>query len=328
MKYKILLIGRNKVLIGDFFQHLEENFEMQTSSMRFSDISSHIHYFQPHALVYCMSKEEKERTDIVGALKADIEKNNVFLVLTGEQKECEEFHKAHGEMGDMILKKPIMVRSIKEKVVEALAARVASPDELSDDIVDLALEHAQEIKGLTEEKKNAKRPTPHVVQQDMKQQKQSVSAPWAEDLEQSATETQPEVQETVPVVGGAVAEEVAKKHVLVIDDDPMMLKLIKEQLKDTYSVATAISGAIAYKFLESKQTNLIILDYEMPGENGVQVLEKIRSNPKTARLPVVFLTGVKDREKIRKLVGLKPQGYLLKPIDGEKLINSIKSIIG
>lgn len=328
MKYKILLIGKNKVLIGDFFQHLEEDFEMQTSSMRFSDISSHIHYFQPHAIVYCMSKEEKERMDIFGSLKDDIEKNKVFLVLTGEQKECEEFHKALEEMEDMILKKPITVRSIKEKVVEALAARVASSEDISDDIVDLALEHAREIKGLTEEKEDSKKPAPRFVQQDMRQQRQAVSAFQAENLAQSATVTQPEVRETVPVAGGAAVEETAKKHVLVIDDDPMMLKLIKEQLKDTYSVATAISGAIAYKFLESKQADLIILDYEMPGENGVKVLEKIRSNPKTARLPVIFLTGVKDREKIKKLVGLKLQGYLLKPIDGEKLISSIKSIIG
>lgn len=271
VKYKILLIGRNKVLIGDFFQHLEEDFEMQTSSMRFNDISSHIHYFEPDAVIFCMNKEEKERTDIVASLRETMVKHKVFLVLTGDQKECEEFQKVNGEMGDLILKKPIMVRSIKEKVVEALDARRAEQGEVS----------------------------------------QETAIP------------------TVPQPVNTVTEDApAKKHVLVIDDDPMMLKLIKEQLKDNYAVATAVSGAVAFKFLENKKTNLIILDYEMPGENGVQVLEKIRSNPKTARLPVVFLTGVKDREKIRKLVGLKPQGYLLKPIDSEKLINSIKSIIG
>lgn len=117
---------------------------------------------------------------------------------------------------------------------------------------------------------------------------------------------------------------VEKKTVLVVDDDPMMLKLIKEQLKDIYSVATAINSNIAFKFLENKGADLILLDYEMPGENGAQVLEKLRGNENTAHLPVIFLTGINDKDKIRKVLELKPQGYLLKPIDREKLRSIIE----
>ena len=104
----------------------------------------------------------------------------------------------------------------------------------------------------------------------------------------------------------------------------MMLKLIKEQLKDIYSVATAINSNIAFKFLENKGADLILLDYEMPGENGAQVLEKLRGNENTAHLPVIFLTGINDKDKIRKVLELKPQGYLLKPIDREKLRSIIE----
>ena len=49
-----------------------------------------------------------------------------------------------------------------------------------------------------------------------------------------------------------------KKHVLVVDDDPMMLRLIKEQLKDIYMVATAINGNLALIFLENKKTDLFL----------------------------------------------------------------------
>ena len=119
-----------------------------------------------------------------------------------------------------------------------------------------------------------------------------------------------------------------KKTILVVDDDPMMLKLIKEQLKDSYTVATAVNGAIALKFLETRSTDLILLDYEMPGQNGAQILEKIRNNPTMAKLPVIFLTGMKDKDKITQVVQMKPQGYLLKPIEREALINSIKRVIG
>lgn len=119
-----------------------------------------------------------------------------------------------------------------------------------------------------------------------------------------------------------------KKHVLVVDDDPLMLKLIKEYLGDKYNVGTAISGKIAHKFLEAKSTNLILLDYEMPEENGFEVLTKIRDNEKLATIPVVFLTGVTDKLKLLEVLQLKPQGYLLKPIDKEKLLGTIEKLIG
>lgn len=118
-----------------------------------------------------------------------------------------------------------------------------------------------------------------------------------------------------------------RKHVLVIDDDPLMLKLIKEHLHEQYDVATAISGKIAYKFLESKKTDLILLDYEMPLENGPAVMKKIREKEALADIPIIFLTGITEKEKIREALVLKPQGYLLKPIDKEKLLGTIEKYI-
>ncbi len=119
-----------------------------------------------------------------------------------------------------------------------------------------------------------------------------------------------------------------RKHVLVVDDDFRMLKLIKRYLDDSYDVATAINGKVALKFLESKMTNLILLDYEMPEENGPAVLEKLRANPITSNIPVIFLTGINDRKKIQQVLALKPQGYLLKPVDHGKLIEAIEKTLG
>lgn len=119
-----------------------------------------------------------------------------------------------------------------------------------------------------------------------------------------------------------------RKHILVVDDDFRMLKLIKRYLDDTYDIATAINGKVALKFLETKMTNLILLDYEMPGENGPSILEKLRANPATSSIPVIFLTGINDRKKIQQVLALKPQGYLLKPIDHDKLVHAIEETIG
>lgn len=118
-----------------------------------------------------------------------------------------------------------------------------------------------------------------------------------------------------------------KKHILVVDDDSGVLKMVKGYLGGQYSIATAISGKVALKFLEKRKTDLILLDYEMPGQNGAQVLQKIRSNEELKDLPVVFLTGMADPERIRQVLAYKPQGYLLKPIDANKLSETLDSIL-
>lgn len=123
-------------------------------------------------------------------------------------------------------------------------------------------------------------------------------------------------------------QEDRKKHILIVDDDSRVLRLLQSYLTGRYELATAINGKVALKFLEKKETDLVLLDYEMPTENGPAVLEKIRANEKTKNLPVVFLTGVTEKNKIKEVLALKPQGYLLKPVDMEKLSSTIKGILG
>lgn len=118
-----------------------------------------------------------------------------------------------------------------------------------------------------------------------------------------------------------------RKHILVIDDDPVMLKMVNAQLREWYDVATAISGNMAIKFLKNKHTDLILLDYEMPGDNGAAVLKKLREDPNTKDIPVVFLTGITEKSKIQDVLVLKPQGYLLKPIERDKLFKVITDVL-
>ncbi len=120
--------------------------------------------------------------------------------------------------------------------------------------------------------------------------------------------------------------EIRRRHILVVDDDVRVLRLLKVHLQD-YDVATAINGKLALKFLENKTTDLILLDYEMPGENGPEVLKKLRANEKTKDIPVIFLTGVADSEKIQEVLLMKPEGYLLKPINKVKLLETIKKFL-
>lgn len=122
-------------------------------------------------------------------------------------------------------------------------------------------------------------------------------------------------------------EKSEKRRILVVDDDTAMLKMIKDQLHEQYDVATAINGKVAMKFLESKKTDLILLDYEMPLESGPKVLERLRENAATKNIPVVFLTGVTEREKIMQVVSMRPQGYLVKPINHKDLTAMIDKVL-
>lgn len=119
----------------------------------------------------------------------------------------------------------------------------------------------------------------------------------------------------------------ARPHILVVDDDKNVLKLLKAALEDNYDVTAIAGGKMALKFLETKTPDLIFLDYEMPVENGPEVFKKIKKMESARDIPVVFLTGVADREKITEVLSLKPNGYLLKPINMERVNDTIKSLL-
>ena len=71
------------------------------------------------------------------------------------------------------------------------------------------------------------------------------------------------------------------------------------------------SGMQAISFLMKKSVDLVLLDYEMPVTTGPQVLRMLRSEPDTANLPIVFLTGISDEESVKQVIALKPEGYIL-----------------
>ena len=114
-----------------------------------------------------------------------------------------------------------------------------------------------------------------------------------------------------------------KKKILVVDDSGAMLRTVKEWLQDRYQVILANSGAMAIKCLTVNRPDLILLDYEMPICDGSQVLEMIRAESDFADIPVIFLTGKNDRDSVIKVSALKPEGYLLKSMEAEKIIKAI-----
>ncbi len=114
-----------------------------------------------------------------------------------------------------------------------------------------------------------------------------------------------------------------KKKILIIDDDPFYAKMISTWLSN-YKVETARDGMDGISWLAKNETDLILLDYEMPIVDGAQVLEMLRTHPDTSSIPVIFLTGIGTKESISRVMKLKPQGYILKSTTNEELNRSIE----
>ncbi len=114
------------------------------------------------------------------------------------------------------------------------------------------------------------------------------------------------------------------KTVLVVDDDPSFVRIIRDWLKADYQVFIVTSGMQAISFLMKRTVDLVLLDYEMPVTTGPQVLRMLRSEPDTAHIPVVFLTGIGDAESVKQVISLKPDGYILKSTPKPDLLNWLK----
>lgn len=117
------------------------------------------------------------------------------------------------------------------------------------------------------------------------------------------------------------------KSILVVDDSPLVLRNIKAMLEPRYKVFLATSGEQALKCIPKESPDLILLDYEMPEMNGKEVFEKIKADAYSKEIPVIFLTGVADKEHIYAVLQLNPAGYFLKPPNRSKLLEAIEGIL-
>ncbi|MBR0184614.1 MAG: response regulator [Synergistaceae bacterium] len=118
-----------------------------------------------------------------------------------------------------------------------------------------------------------------------------------------------------------------KKQILLVDDDITFLKMMQKWLGTKYRVAAARSGPQALSYLAEHTVDLILLDYEMPLMDGPKILEALRSKPKTATIPVIFLTGKNDPESVKNVMSLKPTSYLLKSMSKEEILDLLDKFL-
>jgi DNA-binding response OmpR family regulator len=120
-------------------------------------------------------------------------------------------------------------------------------------------------------------------------------------------------------------DETSQQRILCIDDDSDLLNSLTLRLEQYgIEVIQASGGTEGYLNAFFSEVHAIILDYEMPNGNGQYVLRRLKENPLTSHVPVIVLSGRKDRALERTLTNMGAVRYFTKPVDWDKLIGELR----
>ena len=116
--------------------------------------------------------------------------------------------------------------------------------------------------------------------------------------------------------------------ILVVDDDAMNLKMAEFILKKQgYDVKTVNSGQGCLDYLAEAVVDLVLLDLEMPGMNGIEALEHIRQREELAEIPVAFLSASTNQTDMQKAEKLGAVDFINKPFMPPALLGSVEKIL-
>lgn len=123
--------------------------------------------------------------------------------------------------------------------------------------------------------------------------------------------------------------DVSKSTVFVVDDSPVTTKVISRMLKknsDYYSVKIW-DGPECIKKAKEVKPDLILLDIQMPGMNGIEVCKVLRKDEQTHDIPVIFVTANTDNETLKEAFESGGTDYVRKPVNKIELLARIKSVL-
>lgn len=296
MDYKILVYGKNPVMVNDFIYHTNVFFKAVSTTSDMKDILIQFSRFKPDGFL-CFINDSTEK---------------IIPVIYNLHQE-----KLYNGAPIFIVTDPNASDAIEEKVgmyVNSTVRRPISFDNLTLHIIRYFEEHRIMLENAREHDSVLKK-----RQEEAKAEEEAIRAKKAQE----------EREEFLAAAAARTSMlSKGKKHILVVDDDRTILKMLKDALQDKYEVTAMANGIMVEKFLATKNVDMIILDYEMPVETGADVFRKIKKNPNYEKIPVCFLTGITEREKILEVMSLRPHGYLLKPLDMNMLMSTIRNLIG
>lgn len=120
----------------------------------------------------------------------------------------------------------------------------------------------------------------------------------------------------------------AGKSILIVDDNPANMKLVRVLLNsEGYDVHTAVDAQEAMAELSHSRPDLILMDIQLPGMDGLELTRRLKSDPATRDIKIVGLTAYAMRGDQERILAAGCDGYIPKPIDTRTLPTSIKGYL-
>jgi CheY-like chemotaxis protein len=120
----------------------------------------------------------------------------------------------------------------------------------------------------------------------------------------------------------------APRRILVVEDHPTLRQAILLVLRDAgMLVQEAAQGDVALAALRRERPDAILLDMNMPGASGAEVLTALRADPATATIPVIVMTATGDEGRAAAMA-LGAAAYLTKPFSSDVLLRSVEQVLG
>ncbi len=116
-------------------------------------------------------------------------------------------------------------------------------------------------------------------------------------------------------------ERGATTRVLIVDDVPDNLSVLHDALDESgYTVLVATDGASALQRAAQAQPDIVLLDAVMPGMDGFEVARRLKANPDTAPIPIIFMTGLTETEHVVAAFAAGGVDYVTKPIRAQEVL--------
>ncbi len=118
------------------------------------------------------------------------------------------------------------------------------------------------------------------------------------------------------------------KKILVVEDDPVSLKLVRDVLQAYgYDTEEATNGEEAVDRAVERRPDLIVMDIRLPGINGLEATRRLRSDPRTAAIPIVAVTAQAMPEDEARIMAAGCQAYLPKPLRFTEFVSVVEGLL-
>ena len=116
--------------------------------------------------------------------------------------------------------------------------------------------------------------------------------------------------------------------IVVADDDPDIVMLVSGLLaKNGFEVARATNGTDALELVRTRHPDLAVLDISMPNLDGLEVLRFVRSDPETAKLPVILLSARAQEADVKNGYAIGASKYMRKPFSPRELVAAVRDLL-